>query len=559
MIGSQTEASRGTSSVVPNGRIEHHGVKGSVLVVENERFLRVSLGQLLDEHGYEVSFADDGRDALKRLRSETSPNLIILDLKMPVMDGWEFRSIQRDHPKLGLIPVLVISADGSPQAAAISADGYLRKPFDSEEAIAAVERVLSESERRRAARHDETERLAALGRVAANVGHEINNPLTFVKLNLEHSLAELRTSLGLVDAVAERRPPDVELEELKAHILSVTDMLQQCEAGSERIRGTVTNLQRLSEAPVGHRGRVDIRTLIEEAASIASNQIRHRARLTKNLGQDVPVVGDRVALGQVFRNLLVNAAESISEGHAERNEIRVTTRVDVGANGAELVVEIRDSGAGIAPELVSRVFEPYFTTKPLGEGTGLGLSISRQTIKDHGGRLTVESELGVGTVFRVVLPVLPVAGSTAPLDSAALPISAAPPRRTRVLVIDDEPFIGRVIRGALKSEHDVVTVQRASEALARLEQGETFDLVLCDVVMPDLSGPEFYAKVAARWPQLAARLVFMTGGAFTPGTVAFMKNVPTAVLSKPFALDDLRRLVREGVRDTTNRGDAGQA
>jgi signal transduction histidine kinase len=556
MIGSQIEASRGTSGVGPKARVGHHAVKGSVLVVENERYLRDSLGQLLDEHGYEVSFADDGRDALQRLRSDTSPNLIILDLKMPVMDGWEFRTIQKDHPKLGLIPVLVISADGSPQAVAISADGYLRKPFDSEEAIAAVERVLSESERRRAARQDETERLAALGRVAANVGHEINNPLTFVKLNLEHSLRELRTSVGLVDAAAEQRYPDVDLEEIKAHMLSITDMLQECEAGSERIRGAVTNLQRLSERPVGERGRVDIRTLIEEAASIASNQIRHRARLTISFGKEAPVVGDRVALGQVFLNLLVNAAESISEGDAERNEIRITTRVDVGANGAELVVEIRDSGAGIAPELVSRVFEPYFTTKPLAEGRGLGLSISRQTIKDHGGRLTVESELGAGTVFRVFLP---VEGSTAPRRSTALPVSAAPSRRGQVLVIDDEPFIGRVIRGALKSEHDVVTVQRASEALERLEQGETFDLVLCDVVMPDLSGPEFYAKIAARWPQLAARLVFMTGGAFTPMTVEFMKNVPTAVLSKPFALDDLRRLVREAVREMTNRGDAGQA
>jgi signal transduction histidine kinase len=520
---------------------------GRVLVVENERFLRDTLGYLLTENGYEVSFAGDGREALRVLHSEALPNLIILDLRMPVMDGWEFRTIQKDDPKLGLIPVLAVSADASPQAAAISAHGYLRKPFDADEVMAAVRRVLAENELQIAARLDETERLASLGRLAANVGHEINNPLAYVILNLRQSLDELRLSLRYLEeatlhSLEEMAAPNIELENMKAHIVSVTEMLEECEVGSERIRGTVVNLQQLSHKTEDQRVLLDLRKLIEESTSMAWNQIRHRARLTKSFTARGTVRGNRAALGQVFLNLLINAAQSIPEGDAERNDIRVATTNAVGTGGEELVVvEIRDSGAGIAPELVSRVFEPYFTTKPHGEGTGLGLSISRQTISDHGGRLTVESAPGKGTSFRVFLPIDHSPASSRP---AAAPISATPRPRGRILVIDDEPHIGRVIQGALKREHDVFFVQRASEALARLDAGEAFDMIICDLVMPDLSGPEFFARLVDRWPALGSRLVFMTGGAFTPGTVEFMKRVPTAVLAKPFSLEDLRASVR---------------
>jgi signal transduction histidine kinase len=516
--------------------------------VENERFLSNTLGQLLTENGYEVSFAGDGREALRVLHSQALPNLIILDLRMPVMDGWEFRSIQKDDPKLGLIPVLVVSADPSPQAAAISAQGYLRKPFDADEVMAAVKRVLAENELRIAARLDETERLASLGRIAANVGHEINNPLAYVILNLRLSLDELRLSLRYLEdaslrSLEEMAVPNFELEKLKAHIVSVAEMLEECEVGSERIRGTVVNLQQLSHKAEDQRVLLDLRKLIEESTSMAWNQIRHRARLTKSLTAGGSVRGNRAALGQVFLNLLINAAQSIPEGDAARNDIRVATTSAVGPGGEELVVvEISDSGAGIAPELVSRVFEPYFTTKPQGEGTGLGLSISRQTIIDHGGRLTVESEPGKGTTFRVFLPIDHSPASWRPV---AAPASATPRQRGRILVIDDEPPIGRAIQDALKREHDVFFVQRASEALARLDEGETFDMIICDLVMPDLSGPEFYARFVGRWPALAPRLVFMTGGAFTPGTVEFMKRVPTAVLAKPFSLEDLKALVRD--------------
>jgi signal transduction histidine kinase len=519
--------------------------KGHVLVVEDEQDVRDCLGVICEDEGYEVSFAENGREALKRLYTETLPDIILLDLRMPVMNGWEFRAVQKDDPKLSLIPIVAISADKSAQAAAVSAQAHLRKPVERKDLLATVARVIAEKRRQASVRVDETERLASLGRLAAGVGHEINNPLAFVMMNLSQSLEKLRPSIRAVGAHLDGLLPENRIEEIRSRLVDVTDMLEDCQVGGERIRETVSNLQRLARQGDEPRGPLDVHSLINQSVSMVLNQIRHRARLVKVFGEVPPIRGNGTALGQVFLNLLVNAAQAIPEGDAERNEIKISTKVETDDHGAELVVEVRDSGKGIAPDVVPHVFEPFFTTKPIGQGTGLGLSISRQTVRDHGGHMTVESELGKGTVFRVFLPI----GDT-PVPTGSVVALASQPvlNRGRVLVIDDEPLIGRIIRTALQNEHDVFVVQRASEALTRLERGETFDLMLCDVVMPDLSGPEFYTMVAERWPQLATRLVFMTGGAFTPATVEFIERVPTRVLSKPFKIDQLKRLVRERMR-----------
>ena len=534
----------GTLTAKPHWEPRQGGAKGRVLVVEDEEIIRDAMGPLLEAEGYDISFAENGREALRYLHGEAAPDLIVLDLRMPVMNGWEFRTIQKDDPKLGLIPVVAVSADGSAQAAAISAEAYLRKPVEPKELLATIARVLNERKRRMSEQLDETERLAALGRLAAAVGHEINNPLTFVMMNLTQSIQELRPLTHPPGAPTVAGLPDVPAA-VNARLVDVTGMLEDCRVGGERIRDTVTNLQRLSSRSDDHREPIDIHALIDQSVSMVWNQIRHRARLIKTFGKVPLITGNRAMLGQVFLNLLVNAAQAIPEGDAEWNEIRISSKVQAGEPGTELVVEISDSGKGIPPEVLSHVFEPFFSTKPVGQGTGLGLSISRQTVVGHGGRITVDSELGKGTVFRVYLP----AGAAVPAPphaEVAVPSQTAVPRQ-RILVIDDEPLIGRVIRKALGNDHDVSVVHRAGEALMLLEGGQTFDLVLCDVVMPDLSGPEFYATVAKRWPELVGRLIFMTGGAFTPGTVEFMEHVANRVLSKPFTIDRLKGLVREVV------------
>jgi len=332
-------------------------------------------------------------------------------------------------------------------------------------------------------------------------------------------------------------------------------MLEDCLIGGERMRVTVGNLQRLSRQGKPERVPLDVHKLIDESISIVWNQIRHRARLIKTYGVLPQLRGNAAAIGQVFLNLLVNAAQAIPEGEGEKHEIRISTWVEgsddvPGSPAAEAVIEIQDTGRGMGPEVVGHVFEPFFTTKPMGQGTGLGLSISRETISEHHGRIAVESTVGVGTVFRIYLPVRdPQENQRSGKGRVVPPWSAATDRlghsRGRVLVVDDEMLLGRSIKNALSDEHDTLVVERASEALGRLDRGEKFDLILCDVVMPDLGGSEFYQTVTTRWPESAPGIVFMTGGAFTPETVAFMEHLPNRVLYKPFKLDSLKTLIRE--------------
>jgi len=484
--------------------------KGRVLVVEDEAMVRDSLEQLLVEKGYEVVCAENGKAALEHLQQQSHekpqgerlPDIILLDLRMPLLDGWQFRAIQKDDPSLGRIPVIAFSADGSAKAAAISAQAYLRKPIEPTVLLATIDRVLLEHGRQMSERLDKSERFASLGRLAAGVGHEINNPLAFVMLNLSSCVAMLQVAL-------EPQPtppgsPATELAQLKHSLIEVLEMLGECQIGSERIRQTVITLQRLSRQSETLRNAIDVNQLIEESISIASNQLRHHARIVKNLASLPLICGNGPQIGQVFLNILLNAAHAIPEGDAEGNEIRISTAVVE----HELAVEIEDSGKGIAPEILSHIFEPFFTTKAVGEGTGLGLSISRQTIAAHDGRITVESELGKRTVFRIFLPLTDL-----PPCSPEPEADANSPRNTRarILVIDDELLIGRVIRTTLAKSHVVVSVDRASEAIARLAQGEAFDVILCDLVMPDISGPEFHSIVSERWPHLLPHLAFMTG------------------------------------------------
>jgi signal transduction histidine kinase len=514
--------------------------RGRVLVVEDDEDSRAMMRPLLEREGYEVSFAENGREALWQLFNGDLPDIIVLDLRMPVMDGWEFRALQKKDPKLSLIPVLAVSADSGAKAASISADAYLRKPLDAPELLGTIERVLIESERHKLARLGEAERLAALSRLAAGVGHEINNPLAFVLLNLDLALEKARPS---VEAVTGELDPEVELRTVQARLAEVSGLLKRCHMGSERIRDVVTNLQRLSRPGEERSLPVDVHELIEQSVAMVWDQIQPRAQLVKKFGE-VPVIGGNgAALGQVFLNLLVNAAQAIPVGDAEHNEIRVSTWIDATKPGTELVVEVRDSGQGMAPEVAAHVFEPFFTTKPVGEGTGLGLALSLQTVSERHGRITVESEPNHGTAFRVFLP---IGEAVLPPPAEVSPRAGAPHVRGRILVVDDEPLIGGVISAALRKDHDPVVVQSAEAALRRLENGEVFDLVLCDMAMPELSGPEFYARVASRWPSVLPSVVFMTGGAVTPAAVEFLLTLSTQqVLSKPFDVVTLRQLVHD--------------
>jgi PAS domain S-box-containing protein len=228
------------------------------------------------------------------------------------------------------------------------------------------------------------DRMASVGTLAAGVAHEINNPLSYILSNLRFLSGEL----GKLEAKDPER-----LEEARK-------VTHEALEGAERVRRIVLDLHTFAR-PDDKQGPVDVHRVLDLAINIASNQIRVRARIVKDYGQVPLVQGDESRLGQVAINLLVNAAQAIPEGQPDENEIRVVTRAD---SAGRTLIEVRDTGCGIPPEIRSHVFEPFFTTKPVGTGTGLGLSICHGIVTALGGEITLESDPGKGSVFRVALP-----------------------------------------------------------------------------------------------------------------------------------------------------------
>jgi signal transduction histidine kinase len=357
-----------------------------VLLVEDDTDLRDAVCDALADAGYDVMTAVDGDDGLRQLR-EARPDVVVLDLMMPKLDGWQFRVAQRNDPMLAAIPVVAISASGSATAAAIDADVFLRKPLDATLLRRALEEVVAAHARRQdPTKVAETDRLATLGTLAAGLAHEINNPLTYLLLHLSQAvrlLPELATS--------ENREMLAKIQELASGALE----------GAERIRDIMSGIRTFSRVDAATMKPLDVRVPIDAALRLVANELRHRARLVKQFEDPPTVNGNEGRLGQVFLNLFSNALHALPEGAAHEHELRVSARAD---DAGDLVVEVADTGTGIPPHALPHLFEPYFSTKPIGQGTGLGLSISRNIIASHGGTIAVSSELGRGSTFRIVLP-----------------------------------------------------------------------------------------------------------------------------------------------------------
>jgi signal transduction histidine kinase/ActR/RegA family two-component response regulator len=376
------------------------------------------------------------------------------------------------------------------------------------------------------------DRLSSIGMLATGVAHEINNPLAYVLGNLEFALGRL---------AAAELPEGGPLDE-------VAGALEQAREGSERIGRIARDLKVFcggkAEATLGP---INVRRVMESAIDIAWNHIRHRARLTRRF-EHVPVVnGDETRLGQVFLNLLVNAAQALpTTEDAEQNEIVVSVRNE----GERVVIEVQDTGNGMTPAELAQAFEPFFTTKPSGVGSGIGLSICRSIVTDMGGEIGCESRRAVGSTFRVSLPALEaVVHSTLPPPSELQELPAA-----RVLVIDDEPALCAVVRRLLRGAHEVVGSLDAREALKLLDRDAAFDVVFCDVMMPRMSGIEFFECLSRRHPELSSRVVFMTGGAFQSHDREFLRTMQNPVLEKPFETRSLHEAVARALEGAAVSG-----
>jgi PAS domain S-box-containing protein len=413
--------------------------------------------------------------------------------------------------------------------------------FDGASAVVVMSRDVTERKRMQL-QLLQTDRMVLAGTLAAGVGHEINNPLTYVMANLDSALE----SLNRVDG----------WESAEAILRETRTLLTEALEGAMRVRNIVRDLRFISrQEPEERRERLDVTQPLDFSLKLAASQLRHRARVLKQY-EPVPFVyADASRLGQVFLNLVVNAAQAIPEGNPEAH--RVCVRVRPGPDGG-VAVEVSDTGSGMTPEVLARIFDPFFTTKPVGSGTGLGLSICHGIIRALGGEITVQSEPGRGSTFTVRLPAAPAALAVDTVEPPEVP-ALTPERSGQVLVVDDEPAVGRSLARIIGRRHRVTVVSSGAEALAALASGGPFDAVLCDLMMPGLSGMELYERTRARDPGLASRFIFITGGSYTASARQFLERVPTRLLEKPFDarlihqhLDELLGLAPASASDAPN-------
>jgi signal transduction histidine kinase/CheY-like chemotaxis protein len=424
-----------------------------------------------------------------------------------------------------------ISAQRAAEEALRQLNGQLeQRVVDRTRALAQANAELDENLRKLRETQDQllhAGRMAAVGTLAAGVAHEINNPLTFVMNNLGFIREQLEHFWET------QKVPSGQTRELRQALEDVAD-------GAERVRVIVRDLRIMSRPQPEQRTPVDVNGALETAVGFAGNELRHRARVVWDLGPVPPVSANEARLGQVFLNLVVNAAQALPEQGVDRNEIRVASRLEEG----QVVVEVADNGVGIPREHLPRLFDPFFTTKPAGKGTGLGLSICHAIVSGLGGRIAVDSTVGVGSTFRVVLPV----GSPEPPERPRRPGPAGTGGpRGRVLVLDDEEQVGKSIRRVLHEDHEVVCARNVREALALLEAAGVFDVVLCDLMMPGLTGmKEFYSEVEDRHPEFTKRIVFMSGTS-TPSGDAFLARTGNRCIEKPCDPASLRAVVADMV------------
>jgi signal transduction histidine kinase/DNA-binding NarL/FixJ family response regulator len=401
------------------------------------------------------------------------------------------------------------------------------------------------------------DRLRSIGQLAAGVAHEVNNPAAFVTVNQEALAGELdhlhRATVAICDLVRSwGEVPSRELASLIAEldpyetVLRARQLLDENRTGIDRITAIARSLRQFARTDNGVEGRLDVAAIIDDACTMVRNEIRHRASLVKELGETPPVAGNRSRLTQVLVNLLVNATHALDETEPERNRITIRTTQREGT----IRIEVLDTGRGIPQQELDRIFEPFFTTKGRDRGTGLGLALSAEIVRQHGGELEVQSRVGEGSCFTIVLPV-----STEAVEPAApseTPSADAIPTRARVLVIDDEPMLLRSLERILGAEHEVVTAAGGEGALRTLERDRAFDIVLCDLMMPEVDGVTVHRWLEQHAPHLSDRVVFMSGGAFTDRTRAFVARSDVRVVDKPVSVPALRALVAE----VASKGDA---
>jgi len=377
----------------------------------------------------------------------------------------------------------------------------------------------------------QTEKMAGLGQLVSGIAHELNNPLTSI--------------LGYSQLLLGRR--------LTAPQQADARLIHQ---ESERAAQIVKNLLLFVREARPERRAVNLNEIVERTTLLRNYELRvENIELTQDLAQELPpVMADPAQLQQVFLNLLINAEQAIRQGRGE-GTIRVRTRK---STGGRVAFEVVDSGPGIPQEIIPQIFDPFFSTKPSGTGTGLGLSITCGIVKEHGGEITVQSQLGHGAKFIVDFPAATVEAipvSAPPAHRTAVPAAVRIHRAARVLIIEDEPTVAHLIADVLTEEgYAAEIVLDGRDGLDRAMGGD-YALIICDLRMPHLDGRAIYRELSAKGNPMRHRLMFVTGDTLAPRALEFLEKSGLPFLAKPFLVEELKAVV-EGALSTAEQSNS---
>lgn len=458
--------------------------------------------------------------------------MLTADLRTFAVDVWTRRAAEERSLRTG---------DRSLLARAV--------PLETGEVVLQIRDVTEEKDGE--VRRLQAEKLASIGLLAAGVAHEINNPAAFVLANLDSLLGMLRGLDDLVRRDLSAGPPSVAVRTRVQEIaFEATAVVQESKEGMARIHRIVRDLGSFSHED--DQGSVtDINAVADSALGVLRNEIKHRALMERDLRATRVVVANPARLGQVLLNLAMNAVHAL-KGRDQRSNRLIVRSFDEGEN---VVFEVEDNGSGIAPDVLPKIFDSFFTTKPAGVGTGLGLPISQRIVRSFGGEIQVRTRVGEGTVFRVTLP---SAEAAKPRVRDPIELSPVFPRR-RVLVIDDEALLLKAYRRMLGSHHDFTYALSGAEALQFLERDRGFEVILCDLQMPDMSGVEFYELLTTQSPAMAAKVIFVTGGAFSWEARRFLEVTSVPRVQKPFRLPEILSAIDRRARESAGASSSDAA
>jgi len=560
-----------------------------ILVAEDSRTQAMRVQILLEGEGYEVTVAADGREGLRCVQA-APPDLIISDIVMPEMDGYAFCQAVKSDEARRRIPFVLLTGQNTAEdilrGLEYGADNFIPKPFEDDYLLERVRRIfehldlrheggqlevkipmrvgdrdifisagnlqiiellfstfeelarvnarLVESQRiveeyakslevkvqERTEQLLQAEKLAAMGQLLASMAHELNNPLSVVN---GHTF------------LLRKAAKDGPLAERAAKIGEA----------AERCTRIVNNFLGLARRRPPERQMVKINEVIEEAVELLSYELRvENVEVILTLATDLPSLwADPHQLHQVVVNLVSNAHHAMRQTPPPRR-ITLTSRFDSAKERVSL--EVADTGPGIPPEIRSRIFQAFFTTKPPGQGTGLGLSLCQGIIENHGGTIAVESEHGHGAIFRIDLPVEPAPQAAA--GEVAPPPALPPLRGKTILVVDDEPEIVAVLTEMLSTDGQLVeTAANGARALDKL-RGRSYDLIVTDIKMPELDGLGLWRELERRDSGLLRRIIFVTGDTLGSETKEFLKETGVPCLTKPFVEDEVLAAVQRALR-----------